>query len=46
VTPVVTAFGTVGRTISHADANASTIAVSGGVSFGFNTVQTHRQKKK
>jgi len=46
VTPVVTAFGTLGRTISHTDANASTLAVSGGLSFGFNTVQTHRQKKK
>ncbi|HEX7019749.1 MAG TPA: hypothetical protein VF159_07070 [Gemmatimonadaceae bacterium] len=46
VTPVVTAFGTLGRTISRTDANASTLAVSGGVSFGFNTVLTHRQKKK
>jgi hypothetical protein len=46
VSPVVTAFGTLGRTISRTDANASTLAVSGGVSFGFNTVQTHRDKKK
>jgi hypothetical protein len=46
VTPVVTAFGTIGRTISHTDANASTLAVSGGVSFGFNTVQTHQKKKQ
>jgi hypothetical protein len=46
VTPVVTAFGTLGRTISRTDANASTLAVSGGVSFGFNTVQTHRRKTK
>lgn len=44
VTPVVAAFGTLGRTISPTDANASTLAVSGGVSFGFNTVQTHRRK--
>jgi hypothetical protein len=46
VTPIVTAFGTVGRTISRTDANASTLAVSGGVSFGFNTVQTHQKKKQ
>jgi hypothetical protein len=46
VTPVISAFGTLGRTISHIDANASMLSVSGGVSFGFNTVQTHRQKKK
>lgn len=46
VTPIVTAFGTVGRTISKTDANASTLAVSGGVSFGFNTVQTQQKKKQ
>ena len=46
VTPVVTAFGTIGRTISRTDANASTLAVSGGVSFGFNTVQTQQKKKQ
>jgi hypothetical protein len=45
ITPVVTAFGTLGRTISHIDANASTLAISGGISFGFNTVQTHRRKE-
>ncbi len=46
ISPVVTAFGSLGRTISQTDANASTLAASGGVSFGFNTVQTQRHKKK
>ena len=46
ITPIVTAFGSVGRTISRTDANASTLAISGGVSFGFNTVQTHQKKKQ
>jgi hypothetical protein len=35
VTPSVIAYGSVGRTISRADANASSLAVSGGLSFGF-----------
>lgn len=42
--PTTTLFGTIGRTISRADANASSIAISGGVSFGFTTVQTRRKK--
>ncbi|MBI2219604.1 MAG: hypothetical protein HYU53_00150 [Acidobacteria bacterium] len=44
--PTIMLFGTIGRTISRADANASTIAVSGGVSFGFNTVQTQARRRK
>ena len=46
VSDVVTAFGTLGRTISQTDANASTLALSGGVSLGFSTVQPQRRKKK
>ncbi len=46
VSDVITAFGSIGRTISETDANASTLAVTGGVSFGFNTVQTRQKKKK
>jgi hypothetical protein len=46
VSDVITAFGSIGRTISQTDANASTLAVSGGVSFGFNTIQTQQRKKK
>lgn len=44
VSPLVTAFGTLGRTLSRTDANASTLAVSGGVSFGFTTVQIRKKK--
>lgn len=46
LTPTTTLFGSVGRTISRADANASSIALSGGVSFGFNTVQTQARRRK
>jgi hypothetical protein len=46
LTPTTTLFGSLGRTISHTDANASSIALSAGVSFGFTTVQTRRRPKK
>jgi hypothetical protein len=44
LTPTVTLFGSVGRTISQTDANASSIALSGGVSFGFNTIMTRPKR--
>jgi hypothetical protein len=46
LTPTTTLFGSIGRTISRADANASSIALSGGVSFGFNTGQTQARRRK
>jgi hypothetical protein len=36
LTSSIVAYGSVGRTISRADANASSLAVSGGVSFSFD----------
>ncbi|HSL24208.1 MAG TPA: hypothetical protein VK886_21920 [Vicinamibacterales bacterium] len=42
LTPTAAVFGSLGRTISRADANASTLAVSGGISLGFSTVRTKR----
>lgn len=42
-TPTTVVFGSLGRTISRADANASSLAFSLGVSFGFTTLQTHRR---
>ena len=39
-------FGSLGRTISQTDANASTLAVSGGISFGFNTIQTQQKRTR
>jgi hypothetical protein len=44
LTPTTTLFGSLGRTISHTDANASSLAISAGVSFGFTTVQTHPRR--
>jgi hypothetical protein len=44
LTPTATLFGSVGRTISQADANASSVAISGGVSFGFTTTPTRPRK--
>jgi hypothetical protein len=41
--PTVTLFGSLGRTVSQQDANAASLAMSAGVSFGFNTVQTRRK---
>jgi hypothetical protein len=44
LTPTTTLFGSIGRTISRADANASSIALSAGVSFGFTTVGTYARR--
>lgn len=46
LTDTATVFGSLGRTISQTDANASTLALSGGISFGFNTVQTQQKRSK
>lgn len=42
VTPSIIAYGSVGRTISRADANASSLALSGGLSFAFDAKAQRR----
>ena len=36
LTPTVAVFGSIGRTVSHVDANASTLMLNGGVSISFS----------
>lgn len=44
LTPRVVAFGSVGRTVSHVDANASTLMLNGGLSFSFSTAPPTRHR--
>lgn len=42
LTDIAVLFGSIGRTISRTDANASTLSISAGISLGFNTIQTRQ----
>jgi hypothetical protein len=45
VTPNLVAFGSVGRTLSRQDANAATIVISAGASFGFDAWRPASRKR-
>jgi len=44
LTPKIVAFGSVGRTVSHVDANSSTLMLNGGLSFSFSTAPPARRR--
>jgi spore coat protein U-like protein len=43
-TDTIALFGSMGRTLSHQDANAGTVVISGGASLGFSAWRPHTRR--